>query len=204
MRSATGSERQGLVLDGLFLRAAHAVGHFEQSLCRVRTPVEHHVLDGFAQIERDVLIDAQLSGVDDSHVHAGAGGVVEEDGVNRLAHGVVSPEREGDVAYASADVGEWETPPELARRLDERDSVAVMLLDAGGDGEDVGVEDDVLGREADLLGQDAVGTFADGDLALDRVGLAALVERHNDDSRSVTPDDARLPDELVLALLERD
>jgi hypothetical protein len=26
----------------------------------------------------------------------------------------------------------------------------VVLLDAGGDGEDVGIEDDVLGREADL------------------------------------------------------
>ena len=29
--------------------------------------------------------------------------------------------------------------------------VVVVLLDAGGDGEDVRVEDDVLGREADLL-----------------------------------------------------
>ena len=46
--------------------------------------------------------------------------------------------------------------------------VVVVLLDAGGDGEDVGVEDDVLGREADLLGQDAVGALADRDLALDR------------------------------------
>ena len=87
-----GQRTPRLVLDGLFLRAAHAVGHFEQSLCRVRAPVEHHVLDGVAQVERDVLIDAQLSGVDDTHVHAGPGGVVEEDGVNRLAHGVVPPE----------------------------------------------------------------------------------------------------------------
>jgi hypothetical protein len=30
-------------------------------------------------------------------------------------------------------------------RLDEVDRVVVVLLDAGGDGEDVGVEDDVLG-----------------------------------------------------------
>ena len=49
------------------------------------------------------------------------------------------------------------TPPEtlapgtaaldLARRFDEGDRVVVVFLDAGGDGEDVGVEDDVLGRE---------------------------------------------------------
>jgi hypothetical protein len=37
------------------------------------------------------------------------------------------------------------------RRLDERDRVAVVLLDAGRDREDVRVEDDVLGREADLF-----------------------------------------------------
>jgi hypothetical protein len=50
-----------------------------------------------------------------------------------------------------------DTPPEicacgrLARSsagLDEVDGVVVVLLDAGGDGEDVRVEDDVLGREA--------------------------------------------------------
>ncbi len=46
---------------------------------------------------------------------------------------------------------------DLPRRLDEGDAVAVVLLDAGGDGEDVGVEDDVLGREARLLGQQLVG-----------------------------------------------
>ena len=55
----------------------------------------------------------------------------------------------------------FEMPPEvlawgrvrgdLAHRLDKVDAVVVVLLDAGGDGEDVGVEDDVLGREADLL-----------------------------------------------------
>jgi hypothetical protein len=41
----------------------------------------------------------------------------------------------------------------IARGLDEVDRVVVVLLDAGGDREDVGVEDDVFGREADLVGQ---------------------------------------------------
>jgi hypothetical protein len=55
----------------------------------------------------------------------------------------------------------FDTPPETlapgqaafdpARRLDERDGVAVVLLDAGRDGEDVGVEDDVGRREADAV-----------------------------------------------------
>ena len=54
----------------------------------------------------------------------------------------------------------FDTPPETLRlrqvcldpprRVDEIDRVVVVLLDAGGDGEDVRVEDDVLGGEADF------------------------------------------------------
>ena len=89
-----------------------------------------------------------------------------------------------------------ETPPEMCargsladapRRLDEVEAVAVVLLDARGDGEDVGIEDDVLGREADLLGQEPVGALADLDLAVGGVGLALLVERHDDDGGTVAP-----------------
>ena len=68
------------------------------------------------------------------------------------------------------------TPPEvlavgedllqLADRLDELDGVVVVLLDAGADGQDVDVEDDVLGRKADLLGQQLVGPLADRDLVV--------------------------------------
>ena len=59
----------------------------------------------------------------------------------------------------------FETPPLTStpgssalmrlRGLDVRDRVAVVLLDARADGEDVGVEDDVLGVEAGLLREQA-------------------------------------------------
>ena len=71
------------------------------------------------------------------------------------------------------------------RRLDEVDRVVVVLLDAGGDREDVRVEDDVLGRKADLLGEELVGTGADLGLAGEGVGLALLVERHDDGSSAI-------------------
>ena len=91
-----------------------------------------------------------------------------------------------------------------ARRLDEIDAVVVVLLDAGGDGEDVRVEDDVLGREADLLGQDAVGAGADLDLALEGVGLALLVEGHDDDGGAVAAHLLGVLAERRLAFLHRD
>jgi len=48
-----------------------------------------------------------------------------------------------------ARAGEVRLDP--ARGLDEIDRVVVVLLNARGDGEDVGIEDDVLGGEADFL-----------------------------------------------------
>ena len=79
-----------------------------------------------------------------------------------------------------------------------------MLLDAGGHGEDVGVEDDVLGREVQLVHQDAIGALADLDLTLEAVGLALLVEGHHDHRGAVATAQARVLAEFVLALLHGD
>ena len=67
-----------------------------------------------------------------------------------------------------------------AHRLDEIDGVVVVLLDAGGDGEDVGIEDDVLGRESRSTGQQFVGAAQISTLRSIGVGLALLVEGHDD------------------------
>ena len=81
-----------------------------------------------------------------------------------------------DVRAARAD---------LAARLDEVDAVVVVLLDPRRDREDIGIEDDVLGRKADA-DQQLVGALADLDLALLGIGLADLVERHDDDRRAIS------------------
>ena len=88
--------------------------------------------------------------------------------------------------------------------LDEVDAVVGVLLDAGRQGEAVGVEDDVLGREADLVDEDPVGALADLLAALEVVGLALLVEGHHDRGGAVLAAQAGLLAELVLALLHGD
>ncbi len=108
----------------------------------------------------------------------------------------------------------FETPPEmwamrqrccdLARGLDEVDAVIVVLLDAGRDREDVGVEDDVLGRKAGLFDQELVGAGADLDLARLGVGLAGLVESHDDHGGAIGSHQFRVVQEGFLAFLHRD
>ena len=77
-----------------------------------------------------------------------------------LAHALVATERKRQVRDAAGDMHVRQVRPDPARRLDEGDAVAVVLLHAGGDGEDIGIENDVLGREAHLVRQDVVGAFA--------------------------------------------
>ena len=124
--------------------------------------------------------------------------------MNGLPHGVVAPEGERDVGDTARGPGVRKTPGDLPYRLDEVDAVVVVLLDAGGDGEHVGVEDDVLGREADFSCEDLVGAPADLDLSLYCVRLARLVEGHDDHRRAVALYEPGLPDELLLALFQAD
>ena len=171
------------------------LGEFDEALGGVRPAVEQHVLHQLQQVLRDLLIDRQHPGVHDAHVQPCPDGVIEKRRVHRLAHDVVAAEGEGNVADAAADAREGQVLLDPFRRADEVRGVVVVLLDAGGDRQDVRVEDDVLRREAGLLGQDAIRALADLDLALETVGLAALVERHHHHRRAVTADQLRLAHE---------
>src|SRR5215471_20969233 len=100
--------------------------------------------------------------------------------MHRLADDVVATEGEGDVADATADAGERQILFNPFGGADEVDRVVVVFFDAGGDGEDVWVEDNVLSGKADLPGENAVGTLANLDLAFESIGLTALIESHDD------------------------
>jgi hypothetical protein len=92
--------------------------------------------------------------------------------MHRLAHRLVAAEREGEVGDAAGNMGMRQVLPDPARRLDEVDAVIVVLFEAGRDGENVRIEDDVFRREVQLFDQNVVGAFADLGLARERIGLA--------------------------------
>ena len=76
-----------------------------------------------------------------------------------------------------------------------------MLLHAGADGEDVGVEEDILLLEALLL-QDGDSARCDLKALRDLGGLPGLVEGHDQSRRTEAPADGGLTAEGGLALLE--
>ena len=190
-RFSTGHSRQARSASFFSLPcAAVAFGEREQPLGGVGTAVEHDVLAGLAQFRIEIVIDRDLAGIDDAHIHAGGDGVIEKHRVHRLAHPLVAAERERQIRDAAGDVRVRQVLPDPARRLDEGDAVAVVLLHAGRDGKDVRIEDDVLRRKADAVDQDVVGARGDRRLALEGVGLAGFVERHDHDRGAVAAHDA--------------
>ncbi len=97
-----------------------ALGELDQALGRVGATIEHHVLDPFAQLGGDLLIDRELTRVDDAHVHAGLDRVVQEHRVHRLAHDVVAAERERQVGDAARDLHAGAGGLDVGGGLDER------------------------------------------------------------------------------------
>src|SRR5262249_20783448 len=148
----------------------------DEPLRRVRASIEEDVLDALEELRLDVLVDRELSGVDDSHVQAGANRVVEKRRVHRLAYDVVPTERERELGDAARNERARATLLEPGDRLDERLREGRVLLDAGRDREDVRVHHDVFRREPGLLREQVVCTAEDLDLSLDGLRLPALVE----------------------------
>ena len=196
----------GQVALGAGGRAPGLVGDLEQAVGGIGPAVEHEVLDPLAQIRVEVVEDRQGAGIDDGHVQPGARWRDTRKTAWMASRTGLLPRNENETL---------ETPPlvqharqlglDPADGLDEGHGVVVVLVDAGADGEDVGVEDDVLGGEADLLGEQAVRRGAPiSQPTLDGLGLAVLVEGHDHDRGAVAMGQARLAQELLLALLERD
>ena len=197
----------------VFGRALGGLGHFDQALAWGQArfavfvlgyAVQHHVFDPLAQCGLQVVVDADHARVDDAHVHARLDGVVQENGVDGLAHRVVAPETEGHVGHAAAHLGTRQVLLDPARGVDEVHRIVVVLFDAGGNRKNVRVKNDVFRRKADFVHQHSVSAFANFDFACVGVGLAFFIERHDHRGRAIALHQLGLAFELVQALFHAD
>src|ERR1700722_377578 len=177
---------------------------FHQAFCRVWAPVQQHVLHQHLQFRLNLFVYFQHPGVNDAHIHTRPDGVIKKGGVHGLANRVVASKAERDVGDAAADLRVRQIGLDPARSVDEVHRVVVVLLHAGGNGQNVRIEDDILGRDTDLINQNAVGAFADANLLLEGRGLALFVEGHHDYRSAIFKHASGVLPELVFALLQRD
>ena len=79
-----------------------------------------------------------------------------------------------------------------------------MFFQAGGNGQYVWIEDNIVRREVRAFCQHIVSARTDVDFSLEIVGLALLIERHHNGGRAISPDQSRVPDEFLFAVFQAD
>ena len=154
------------------------------------------------QLWVDLVIDVDLSGVNDPHVHALGNGVVEECRVHGPTHGLIASEGERDVRNTPRYLGQRQLLLDPRRRLHEVDGIVVMGLDSSPYGQDVGVDDDILRRHANPVDQQSICPLRDRDSSLVGVGLPCLVEAHDDHGSTMIATDPGTTQEFLFAVLE--
>ena len=87
-----------------FLFGLQTFGSLDEALGGVGAAVQDDILDALQHVGGDVGVEDGRGGIDDTHVHTLADGVVEEDGVHGLADVVIAAEGKRQVADAAADV----------------------------------------------------------------------------------------------------
>jgi hypothetical protein len=86
--------------------------------------------------------------------------------MNRLADHVVAAEGKRDIADTARDLRARAYLLDPPRGFQEIDRIVVVLVDSRRDGQDVGVEDDVLGPENRPVRQNLERAAADADLVV--------------------------------------
>src|SRR5919197_1382185 len=160
--------------------------------------IEKHIFNALQEILGDLLVDAELAGIDDAHVHARLNTMIKKGRMYSLAHDIIAAKREGDVADTARNQRIRQVMLDRTGRLEVSQGIVVVLLDAGRDRQDIGIKDDVLGRKTDLVGEDRIGTLADLELALGGIRLAPLVKSHDDHRRTIAADPFGVFDEPFL------
>src|ERR1041385_4186086 len=105
--------------------------------------------------------------------------------MNRFANNVVAAKTERDVGDSAAYFRKRQISFDPTGGIDVVNRVVVVLLHAGGNREDIGIEDDVFRRKSDFIYQGSVSPFADADLVFISRGLTLFVKCHYNDCRTI-------------------
>ena len=123
--------------------------------------------------------------------------------MNRLAYRIVATKRKRDIGYATADFCVRQIFANPFRGVDEIHAVIGMLFNAGGNGKNIRIKNNIFRREADFIDQNFVRTRADFNLALVSIGLTFFVEGHDNNGRPITATQLGALDEFRNTLLHR-
>ena len=187
-----------------FPRLHQAVGEFYQSLGSTLLTIQDHVLNHVELLLGNICISHLRGRVHNTKVHPLLDGVVEEHSMHGLTNIVVASERKAQVTHTTTDVGPRQIVVDPSSSTDKVGCIGIMLLHTRSHSQHVGVEDDIQRIHAHLLRQQPIGSFCNLYTALVTRGLTFFVEAHHHHSSAIALHVARMFQELLLTLFQRD
>src|SRR6218665_130465 len=91
---------------------------------------------------------------------------------------IIATEREGHIAYTTAYTGEWHKLLYFTGSFNKINCIIIVLFNAGGNGKNIGVENNILREVAYFVYQYVISPFANFHFAFFGIGLANFVESH--------------------------
>ena len=207
LHTLVGSERRLLAWgfgSNRHVARLYLFGNSHEAFGSIVAAIQQHIVDSLTKFIGDVIDRHDGCCVHDGHVHTLSYCMVQEECVHGLTHAVVATEGERQVAHASAHFGSRQIGLYPLYSPYEIKSVIGMLLNAGSNGEDIGVKDDVTPLEAHLPGKQSVGTVAHFDASLKGIGLTFLVKSHDNHRRTHLLYVTRLLNKALLAFFKTD
>ena len=122
--------------------------------------------------------------------------------MNGFTYAIVATEREADIGNAATDFRARQIFFNPACSINKIYSIVVMLFNAGSNGKDIGVKNNIFRWKADLINENLIAALTNFCLALKGICLTHFVKCHHYRCCTVTTNQACLFSERLFALFE--
>ena len=183
--------------------AAKPFRNFQQSFRRIIAAIKDHILNTLAQFRLNIIINIELTGIDDRHIKASLDRMIQKYRVHCAAHRFVTAKRERNVGKTAGDMCAGKFFSDPRRRIDKCAPIIIVFFNAGRDRKDIGIKNDILGRKSDFFGKQFISARADAHFILSGFSLPFFVKGHHHCRRTIGKYRPSLFQKLLFAFFHR-
>ena len=163
--------------------------------------VEQNVLAQVAEFGFYFIVNYQLPGVYNAHVHTCFNCIVKENAVHSFAHMIVSSKAERNIGNTATYFGKRHPFFNLTGSFNKINRVVVVFLNSGGYGKNIGVENNILRGKTNLFSQYFVCPVANFYFSFLGIGLSFFIKSHYNYCCTISLANLGLFNKFGLALL---
>ena len=133
-----------------------SLSNIEKPLGCVAAAIEDDIFNRLAKVVGNFIIDCQLAGIDNPHIHTRSKSMVQKNRVHGLTDGFVPAERKRDVRHAARNARTGQARLDQFCRFNEINCIIIMLFDTRRNRENIRIENNVRCRKTYFLRQETI------------------------------------------------